>query len=175
MMVHPGWHAVVPCTHTISEIYVALELGNLHLPVSLSDIGQGHERHLRDLAAISAHQHSARIIGLTCRIVKGMRSVRQRGDAVHGMALQNTGELFYGSACYGLPGSTHLTFCQINSLKTWLHDLVLQQLVCRLPQACASFFRFMIKVALCKQSEDATALFNHGGGQSNAVMSCANW
>ncbi len=132
MMVHPGWHAVIPCTHTISEIYMAMELGNLHLPVSLSATGQGHEQHLRDLTAIPAHQHSARLIELTSRVVKGMRCVRERGDAVHDMALQNMGELSYSSASYGVqqPPSYILNF-QVKCLKFLLNPIL--QPVCRLP------------------------------------------
>ena len=95
MLVHPGWHEVVPGTHTITEIYLALEFGNLDLPVEMSLIEQGQARYLRDLAAIPAHQHSSRLIERGKHTIAGMRSMKVQGDAAHRKAMDNMGKLCF--------------------------------------------------------------------------------
>ena len=103
MLVHPGWHAVMPGVHTISEVFLALESGVLDLPVQISCIGP--KMVLRDLTTTPAHQHSSCLIELTQQVIGGMRSMEVHGDAAHRIALSAMGKssqlCFYG--CYQSP------------------------------------------------------------------------
>ena len=40
MLVHPGWHAVVPCQSSIAMVYLSLETGSLDLGVDVEPAGQ---------------------------------------------------------------------------------------------------------------------------------------
>ena len=40
MLVHPGWHAVVPCQSSVAMVYLALETGSLDLGVDVEPAGQ---------------------------------------------------------------------------------------------------------------------------------------
>ena len=56
MLVQPGWHAVVPCQRRIPFIYLALEAGELDVPVTLPGPKHRSRKTLRDLAAIPLDQ-----------------------------------------------------------------------------------------------------------------------
>ena len=93
MLVHPGWHSVMPCRYSASEIYTALELNQLDLPVETPHLGQDQHSSLRDLRAVPAYQHGSHFAELAQHLFAGLRSVRVQGDAAHWRALRFAGKL----------------------------------------------------------------------------------
>ncbi len=95
MLVHPGWHCVVPSRCSITDIYMALDHGDLDLPMETLHIGQRQHKLLRDLTAIPAHQYRSYFIEMTQPVLAGMRSTKDHGDAAHQSALKSAGKPFH--------------------------------------------------------------------------------
>ncbi len=91
MLVHPGWHAIIPCSKSLTEIYLAMEFGNMDLQVDVSKAGRTEKQQLRDLTTIPAYQQAPLCAELSQHIVANMKSVSAPGDAFYQAALKSLG------------------------------------------------------------------------------------
>ena len=86
----PGWHAVVPSDYAITQVLLALEAGQLDLP--LSGLGLGECQSLRDLTSVPDELSKKMLLDMTSRVVNGMRFRQCAGDAAHQATLKYTGK-----------------------------------------------------------------------------------
>ena len=91
MLVHPGWHDIIPCSKTLSEIYLAMEFGDLDLQIDMSSFEHGEKKQLRDLMTIPAYQQAPVCAEWGQRVVANMQSMEMPGDASHQAALKCLG------------------------------------------------------------------------------------
>ncbi|KAK9826080.1 hypothetical protein WJX74_010878 [Apatococcus lobatus] len=89
MLVHPGWHAVVPSDYAITQVLLALEAGQLDLP--LSGLGLGGCQSLRDLTCFPDALSKKMLLEMTSRVVNGMSFRQFAGDTADQATLKYTG------------------------------------------------------------------------------------
>ena len=91
MVVHPGWHSVFPCQQGVSQVYAALESGQLSLPVSMGNLGLGQYQSLEDLVQVPHHQHRHLLAEMSCGVVDVMNFRRAANDDAYQTMLQFAG------------------------------------------------------------------------------------
>lgn len=92
MFVQPGWNAIIPCSATITQVYLALATGKMDLDIQLSEVVHGRQKSLRDLATIPESQHVPLFAEMSRRIVNAMHFKRAEDDAAHRTSLKYTGK-----------------------------------------------------------------------------------
>ncbi|KAK9865669.1 hypothetical protein WJX84_006738 [Apatococcus fuscideae] len=104
----PGWHAVVPCQRRIPFIYLALEAGELDVPVTLPGPKHRSRKTLRDLAAIPLDQQGPVFAEMHQHVAAAMRSKKKDGDACHQAVLKLTGAVaLLGCVFFSPKGAFH--------------------------------------------------------------------
>lgn len=99
MLVHPGWNAIVPCQATMQEVYVALECGNLDLPIRLKTSQGKTITSLREVMAIPTHQQAPMLVEANARIVNANYFKQADGDEYHRTMLRTVGVFQWGPLC----------------------------------------------------------------------------
>ncbi|KAK9866125.1 hypothetical protein WJX84_004040 [Apatococcus fuscideae] len=108
MFVQPGWNAIIPCSATITQVYLALATGKMDLDIQLSEVVHGRQKSLRDLATIPESQHVPLFAEMSRRIVNAMHFKRAEDDAAHRTSLKYTGVVgLLGSVFFRPKGSLH--------------------------------------------------------------------
>ncbi|KAK9830835.1 hypothetical protein WJX74_009251 [Apatococcus lobatus] len=113
LCVHPGWHAVLPCRHSIVKVYEALESNSLQLPVHLMLAGQTIQT-LQELLTAPQEQFVSMLTEGTSRIVNAMTFMQHEGDDCHQRAMSDAGTV-------GLLGAV---WCYDKGLGLTGHDLL---------------------------------------------------
>ncbi|KAK9817611.1 hypothetical protein WJX74_001845 [Apatococcus lobatus] len=91
LLVHPGWHSVIPCQVRMQQVYAALEGGNMDLPIHLRT-SQGHVfRSLREIMAIPTDQQATMLRDINMRLVNAKHFKRSDGDEFHQTMLEMMG------------------------------------------------------------------------------------
>ena len=102
MLVHPGWNAVVPCQATMQEVYVALESGNLDLPIRLKTSQGKTLTSLREVMAIPTHQQAPMLVEANARIVNANHFKQAHGDEYYQTMLRTVGVCLSDPLCASL-------------------------------------------------------------------------
>lgn len=95
MLLHPGWHAVVPCDYAVTQVLLAREAGRLDLP--MAKLGIEGCQSLGDLTAIPDDLSKKLMLELTSKVVNGMSFRKCAGDAGDQAALKYTGKAHWHS------------------------------------------------------------------------------
>ncbi len=82
-----------PASTQSPEIYLALESGDLDLPINMSGMGHGEQKCLRDLIAIPINQQKPLFAELLQPLIAGMQSMKMPGDAAHLTVLRHAGKV----------------------------------------------------------------------------------
>ena len=90
MLVNPGWDAVIPCPHGIKSVYMALDSGNLDLPISLSSCGSRFSS-LRALVDTPLNLQQPLLVKNWLRVFNAQQLQRTTGDAGHNATLASIG------------------------------------------------------------------------------------